>query len=239
MIPPVKYCIPLYNQHEGRQQERSVWARRHVCGGALSKGAGSAPNSGQYYHPNAPYEPPRLRMHEGAPGLLKCLVDAPHPWHGDQQDQTGRRVGWNPAGRITTRRYAPDVEMSQTKPKRGMDSKKILWTINIAVQWPSDHPLHQMGPVPGERKNSGRSCLLGFGFSHTPRRFLVVTLRFYHDRQLPTTKRSGQDHFCAEYGHRRPQSREGGREQHPSKPRLRTCSLTHHNDPGELLSLQR
>ena len=77
------------------------------------------------------------------------------------------------------------------------------------------HPLHQMGLARGAQQRCGRSYLLGlkrFLAALTSHVFLVAILRFYHDRQLRTTKGPGQESLRTKYGHRCPQSRGGGLE---------------------------
>ena len=73
--------------------------------------------------------------------------------------------------------------------------------------------------------------------SHSPRPHysLVTTLRFDHDRHLATTEGWGRGSLRIEYGHRWPQSRQGGLKHYPSKGRLWHRRHYSHYDPGESL----
>ena len=73
----------------------------------------------------------------------------------------------------------------------------------------------------------------------TPHRFVVATLQFCHDRQLPTTKGPEPGSPRTKGSHQCPQCREGSHKQHPGGPCCCIRSRPSHRDPGEFLSLPR
>ena len=85
-------------------------------------------------------------------------------------------------------------------------------------------------------RHHGRSSLLRFGHfcsPCTPSCFLPTTLRFDHDRKIPTSGRAGRCSLLAQCGHRWPESRQGTLEHHTSQGCFRFCQHPSHHDPGE------
>ena len=86
------------------------------------------------------------------------------------------------------------------------------------------------------RRDNRVGAHLHEGSSSQPPR--LAALPFDHDRQIPTAKGSrGRGPLHIELSHRRPQSREGSRERHPSKGRLWHRRHSPHYDPGQSPSL--
>ena len=65
-----------------------------------------------------------------------------------------------------------------------------------------------------------RQSLLGFLIAFTPSSFCVAILRLDHGRQISTTKWAEWCPLLTQYGHRWPESRQGGLEHHTGQGRL-------------------
>ena len=89
------------------------------------------------------------------------------------------------------------------------------------------------------RRRATRWTLVFITARVIPHRFFLFTSHLNHDRQAPATKGPGQGHLRTEYGHRRPEHRQGGHEHHTSKPRLWVRRPPSDHDPSESPSLSR